>query len=273
MKVSVILPWAGEPKETLAFAIQSVNQQTSKPFEKILIIAKIDLVISQELNPLLVDWKVISPNKNCLPGEARNFGFRNLNIQSTHILLLDADDISHPDRIAQLSSIFIDGKCKVIGSQAVLFKKSTKSSQIKFFGYPKVELLEEKIKSALLKNRIPMVMASIMFDRRIIDYQIAYREDLQRSEDLEFLKLIISRGFPVMNIDKVLYAYRRKPLQKIADYRLDVKSRGVNNFLVLRYIMHLAKRIFFFVWRVNTTFEWKKIAKDFEINIKSLTGL
>ena len=273
MKVSVILPWAGEPKKTLAYAIQSINQQTSMPFEKILITAKEKLIVSQELNPLLVDWKVISSDKNCLPGEARNFGFSNLNKESTHILLLDADDISHPERIAHLSSMFIDGKCKVIGSQAVLFTISTRSSQIKFFGYPKVALSKEKIESALLKNRIPMVMPSIMFDRRIIDSQIAYPEDLQRGEDLEFLKLIVSSGFPIMNIDKVLYAYRRKPLQKIADYRLDVKFRGVKNFVVFRYIMHLAKRIIFFVWRVNTTFEWKKIAKDIELNIKSQTGL
>jgi glycosyltransferase involved in cell wall biosynthesis len=273
MKVSVIMPWAGEPKDTLAYAIQSINQQTSKPFEKLLITARKDLVVSQELSPLLVNWKVISPNKNCLPGEARNFGLRNLNNESTHILLLDADDISHPERIARLSSSFTDGNCKVVGSQAVLFTQSTKRSDIKFFGYPKVKLGEEKIKSELLKNRIPMVMASIMFDRRIVDSQIAYPEDLKRGEDLEFLKLVISSGFPIMNIDKVLYAYRRKPLQSFEDYRLDVKFRGVKNFLIFRYTIHLAKRIFFLAWRVNTTFQWKKIAMEIEDNIKISTTL
>lgn len=253
------MPWAGEDFEIIKFAIQSINQQTVQASEKILIIAIPDLILDKKLTNFLQDWKVITPGKRCLPGESRNIGMANISSDISHIILMDADDISHPNRISALSKPFQIGFNGVVGSQAVIFSGVKFFGRSLFCGYPKMPLSEKKIKEELRKNRVPIVMPSIMFDREILQTVKGYPENLARGEDLEFIKAIVANQHSVMNIHEVLYAYRRKPLQDFSGYLEDVVARGVHNFLRIRYFLHIWKRVFFIIIGISSSIKWRGI--------------
>lgn len=172
---------------------------------------------------------------------------------------MDADDISHPNRISALSKPFQIGFNGVVGSQAVIFSGVKFFGRSLFCGYPKMPLSEKKIKEELRKNRVPIVMSSIMFDREILQTVKGYPENLARGEDLEFIKAIVANQHSVMNIHEVLYAYRRKPLQDFSGYLEDVVARGVHNFLRIRYFLHIWKRVFFIIIGISSSIKWRGI--------------
>lgn len=259
------MPWSGEGFDVLKFAIESINQQKLKASDKILVIAKPDLILNSKLTNSLRDWKVFTPGKKCLPGESRNIGIANISSDISHIILMDADDISHPDRLSKLSKPFYNGFNGVVGSQAVIFSGLKLFGRFLFFGYPKMPISESKIKEELGKNRIPIVMSSIMFDRQILQTVKGYPENLARGEDLEFMKDIVANHHRVINIHEVLYAYRRKPLQKFSGYLEDVEARGVDNFLWIRYALHICKRIYFIIIGIPVSIKWWGIDEKFLI--------
>ena len=265
LKIAVIMPWAGEDFEIFKFAIESINQQILQANEKILVVAKPDLILDKQITNILRGWKVIRPGKKCLPGESRNIGIANLSSDISHIMLMDADDISHPNRLSALSKPFQNGFNGVAGSQAVIFSGLTLFGRFLFCGYPKMPLSRGKIEEELGKNRVPIVMSSIMFDRKILQSVKGYPENLARGEDLEFIKDIVANHHKVMNIQEVLYAYRRKPLQKFSGYLEDVMARGVHNFLWIRYLLHIWKRVFFIIIGIPVSIKWwgieQKLAK------------
>ena len=117
-------------------------------------------------------------------------------------------------------------------------------------------IAEKKIKEELGKNRVPIVMPSIMFDRKILQTVKGYPENLARGEDLVFIKAIVANHHSVMNIHEVLYAYRRKPLQNFSGYLEDVVARGVHNFLPIRYLLHIWKRVFFIIIGISASIKW-----------------
>jgi len=250
------MPWAGEDYEILKLAIESINQQKLKASEKILIVAKPDLILDQKLTNNLRDWKIITPEKKCLPGESRNIGIANISSDISHIILMDADDISHPNRLSALSKPFQNGFNGVAGSQAVIFSGMKFFGRFLFCGYPKMPLSERKIEEELENNRVPIVMPSIMFDRQILQTVRGYPENLVRGEDLQFMKEIVANHHRVMNINEALYAYRREPLQKFSSYLEDVLARGVHDFLWLRYFLHIWKRVFFIIIGVPVSISW-----------------
>ncbi|MBQ8174734.1 MAG: glycosyltransferase [Clostridia bacterium] len=143
-------------------AVDSILNQTRRPDEVVLVVdgpvpLSLDEVISAyEAMPL---FRVIRLEKNCGHGHARRTGL----VHCTHelVALMDADDISRPDRFEkQLARMEADPSLSIVGGNIAEFIGTPDN----VVSYRHVETEDAKIKKDL-KIRCPMNQVSVLFRR------------------------------------------------------------------------------------------------------------
>lgn len=195
--VSVIIP-CYKCKDTIARAIESINNQTLRPFEVILVD---DFSQDSTLEFLYElkgnyhdDWlKVIALSNNKGPGTARNKGW-DLASQK-YIAFLDADDVWHVDKIQIQYSIML--------ADSLIDVTSHNTSNQRFdihtncAGKPYIESVH--FKQMLFKNSIPT--RSVMLKRSL---NFRFEDGLYYAEDYRLWLDMLSEGLNVTHINFTL---------------------------------------------------------------------
>lgn len=141
-------------------AIESIINQSVKPDEIILVVDGpipfvIDKVIENFENE--ENFKVIRLDKNVGHGNARRIGLENCSYDL--VALMDADDISLPDRFEkQLNCFYEDGSLSVVGGNIKEFVGTIDN----IIGIRKVPQKDQEIKK-YLKTRCPLNQVTVMF--------------------------------------------------------------------------------------------------------------
>jgi glycosyltransferase involved in cell wall biosynthesis len=173
--VSVVIP-CYNCKNTITRAIESINNQTLKPFEVILVDdcsqdSTLDILNGLKNNYPDIRIKVISLSKNKGPGSARNKGW---DIASQeYIAFLDSDDTWHPSKINIQYTWMSNHKNAIMTAHSSRVYESDYELEKDNTGFKKVSNLQ-----MLFSNKIPCrsVMIKRIINLRFLDNK-RYAED------------------------------------------------------------------------------------------------
>jgi len=201
--VSVIMSVYKEPIEWVKESIDSILNQTYKNIEFIIVL---DNPEYYEVKKLLFDYqnkderiKILINNKN----EGLIFSLNKaLSVANgKYIARMDADDISHKERLEKQLNYLLKNNLDLIGSNVNLFNENGI-----FFTTDKL-LTHKYIKKLLSKGTIGIIHPTFFVKKEVYDKLNGYSKALH-VEDKEFLARVICNGFKVGNIKDVLLDYR-----------------------------------------------------------------
>jgi len=197
-EISVVMSvYNGE--KYLCEAIDSILNQTFKDFEFIII----DDGSTDNTTQILCSYddsriKLLAQNNMGL-AKSLNRGIREA--RGKYIARMDADDISHPDRLRQQVK-FMDNhpECVALGTQTTVMREN--GIKIYVSQFP----LDDQTLKAGLPAKCPFFHGSVMFCRDEAIYCGGYPE-LYCSQDVVFWNKISKRG-EFRNLPSALYFYR-----------------------------------------------------------------
>lgn len=147
-------------------ATDSILNQSVVPNEVVLVVDgpvtdELDTIISEyEKNPI---FKVIRLEENVGHGNARRIGLENCS--NEYVALMDADDISHPQRFERQIEFFLnDSLLDIVGSNMTEFIGNPEN----IVGVRTVPQDDSQIKK-YLKTRCPFNQVTVMFKKASVD--------------------------------------------------------------------------------------------------------
>lgn len=228
--------------EWFKIAVNSVLNQTRKPDEVVLVVdgpvphALEGVINDYEQNPI---FNVIRLPENRGHGEARRVGLNNCSNEL--VALMDADDISAPDRFEKQLALFEkDPALTIVGGNITEFVGSPDN----IVGARMVESDDEAIKEDM-KKRCPMNQVSVMFKKYRVDKVGGYIDWFCEEDTFLWLRLFLD-GAKFANLPDYLVnvrvgneMYRRRGGKKyflseakLQKFMLDNKVIGLGTFLV-----------------------------------------
>jgi GT2 family glycosyltransferase len=269
--IGVVIPCSLTHLPYLGSAVASLELSELKPLQKIIVTDNFLLPTSilQKLNRLgyLV---MINQNREC-PAGAKNTGIKLINSECDYVCFLDADDISHPKRLEILAEKLAQSSLSIVGSQTIIFgrtKFSTTSNWIA--GHPKRPITKGQFINLFRKDRVVMVYASMMIKRSVMADIGYFDENLSRGEDFDFIKRALAKGYQVLNVPEILYAYYHTRFDNFARYSRDNMVRGKSKFLLFRYLLNCAYRIHSLRLNKIIRAEWLEIIFSIESKAKDI---
>ncbi|HYE09812.1 MAG TPA: glycosyltransferase [Patescibacteria group bacterium] len=223
-------------------ALESVINQTKKPDEIVLVIdgpipGSIDQVIRNYENEVF--FKVIRLPKNVGHGNARRIGLKNCSNEL--IALMDADDISVPDRFEKQVKCFEQNEdISIVGGNIKEFINSVD----KIVGIREVPQNDDEIKE-YLKKRCPFNQVTVMFKRSLVEAAGNYI-DWYNEEDYYLWIRMYQNGAVFKNLNDTLVLvrvgtemYQRRGGWKyfMSEAKLQnyMKNHGIINFSTFTY--------------------------------------
>lgn len=205
MKFSVCMSvYHKDDPQWFAEAVQSVLEQSVKPDEVVLVV---DGPIPEPLNAAVTrfeevkDFRIIRLPENTGHGNARRTGLENCAHEL--VAIMDADDISLPDRFEkQLAAFRDDPELSVVGGQIAEFVGDEKN----IVGYRKVDLSDAQIR-ADLKKRCPLNQVTVMLKKADVTRAGGYL-DWYSNEDYYLWIRMYLEGFKFANVPEVLVNVR-----------------------------------------------------------------
>lgn len=226
--VSVIMATFNEPVEFLSQAIDSILNQTYQNLE--LLIAddsnKTDTI--QTIDEYAKkDKRVIIIRKETKMGVA---GARNealLKAKGDFIALMDADDISLPDRLEkQVCFALKHQDVDLFGGHIIIINELNDVTSIRKYK------VEHKKFRRMFAYRNPLAHPTVMFRRKIIDNGFLYDAEYKRAEDLEFYLRLNNHGYRLANMDMFLLNYRiigdMQKKRQYDNWKFNHKARSKN---------------------------------------------
>lgn len=196
--------YGGDNPEWFETAIESVINQSAKPDEVILVVdgpvpGNLDEVIKKyEAIDL---FKVIRLDENRGHGEARRIGLQNCSNEL--VALMDADDISSPDRFEKQLEVFEkDTDIAICGSNITEFTDDPQN----IVGSRNVPQEDRDIKE-YLKKRCPMNQVTVMFKKSKVDSVGGYIDWFCEEDYYLWLRMYLD-GMKFSNISDVLVNVR-----------------------------------------------------------------
>lgn len=269
MKFSVSMcVYGGDDAEHFECAVNSILEQTVAPDEVVLVVdgpvpTEIDRVIrSYEENEL---FAVIRFSENQGHGNARRAGIAAC--RNELVAIMDADDISAPDRFEKQLAVFASGEdIDIVGGNITEFVDRPEN----IVARREVPGRDEEIKD-YMKTRCPFNQVTVMFRKSMYEKVGGYI-DWYCEEDYYLWIRMMQSGAVFANIDKVLVnvrvgedMYRRrggvkyfKSEARLQKYMLDHKLIGFGT-----YFMNVSKRLIVQVLMPNRLRGWvfKKFAR------------
>lgn len=202
--ISVILPvYNGE--RYLREALESILSQTHSHLELIIIDDG-----SRDATPEIINdlkrrdarIKAFRHNDNKGIVAARNAGFDHLSPGSIYVAIMDADDISYPQRLASQAA-FLDNNpgYGLVGGQTRIIDENGRA-----YGLRKYPLTDEAIRKVFCRED-PFAQPTVMLRREALDKCGKYAPRYRTAEDYD-LWFRIADHFKVANLDEVLLDYR-----------------------------------------------------------------
>lgn len=234
--------YGGDNPEWFSVAVNSILNQTRKPDEVVLVV---DGPVPEELDAVIADFeknpafKVVRLAVNSGHGEARRTGLNNCTYEL--VALMDADDISAPERFEkQLAMFEANPELAIVGGNITEFVGEPDN----VVGVRAVELTDEKIKDDM-KKRCPMNQVSVMFRKDRVDKVGGYLDWFCEEDTYLWLRLCIDgakfANLPdnLVNVRVGKEMYQRRGGKKyflseakLQKYMLDNKIIGFGTFAV-----------------------------------------
>ncbi|MBR6445953.1 MAG: glycosyltransferase [Prevotella sp.] len=202
--VSVIMATYNDPVEYLSQAIDSILNQTYENLE--LLIAD-DSTETETINAIdeyaRKDARIIVVRKEQKMGIA---GARNealLKAKGQLIALMDADDVSLPDRLekqVEFARKHVD--IDLFGGHIYIIDEKNKVTSLRKY------MVGQKQFKRMFAYRNPLAHPTIMFRRTIVDDGFLYDPTFKKAEDLEFYLRLHNNGYRLANMDDFLLNYR-----------------------------------------------------------------
>jgi len=258
-------------------AVSSILNQTVQPTEVVLVVdgpvpPALDAVITKYEKTDL--FRVIRLEKNTGHGNARRVGLENCSHEL--VALMDADDISVPDRFEKQLSVFsADGEVSVVGGPISEFVDSVKEP----VGYRIVPRTDGEIKE-YLKKRCPMNQVTVMFRKsKIMD--VGGYIDWYCNEDYYLWIRLYLAGARFANIPDVLVHVRvgADMYMRRGGWKYFCSEFKLQNYMLANrvmkpgtYIVNVLKRFVVQVFLPNKLrgFIFKKFARDDTVNGQSV---
>ena len=208
---SVVLPvYSGDSPEYVQEAVQSIFAQSLKPSEVVIIvdglissIVREYLLGLQKRNKIL---KLILLPRNFGRGVARRIGI--LHCKSDIIGLMDADDISLPNRFEEQIGMILENDLDFVGGQVAEFDNSC--SNIKFLR--QVPLKHADILQ-FARYRQPVNNVSLVFKKSAYLSTGGY-SNLRYFEDFDLIYRALGAGLKFGNSEKVVALVRFDPTRR-----------------------------------------------------------
>lgn len=190
--------------EHFKLAVDSILNQTCKPDEVVLVV---DGPVTETLDEIINNcektnvFNVIRLTENLGHGNARRIGLENC--KNELVALMDADDISVPDRFEKQLSVFEnDKKVSVVGGNISEFIDNPKN----IVGRRIVPKKDAEIKE-YIKKRCPMNQVTVMFKKSHVNNVGGYI-DWYCEEDYYLWIRLALKGYKFANINETLVNVR-----------------------------------------------------------------
>lgn len=250
-------------------AVESILNQTMPPSEVVLVV---DGPVPPELNTVIKEFEanpifnVIRLPVNSGHGNARRIGLKNCTNEL--VALMDADDISAPDRFQKQINIFNSNpNLAIVGGNISEFV----NDPLQIVAYRKVPKKDKDIKR-YMKKRCPMNQVTVMFSKSKIEDAGGYL-DWYCNEDYYLWVRLAQKSYQFANVEDILVncrigedLYRRrggwryfKSEAKLQRYMLKNKIISFFDFLI-----NVTKRFIVQVLMPNRLRGWvfQKMARE-----------
>lgn len=205
IKFSVSLcVYYGDNPEHFKTAVESILNQTCKPDEVVLVV---DGLVTDALDKIITDYEKSDIfNVNRLPenvghGNARRIGLENC--KNELVALMDADDISVPERFEKQIAVFEnDKKLSIVGGNISEFIDNTENT----VGSRIVPKKDAEIKE-YIKKRCPMNQVTVMFKKTDVNNVGGYIDWYCEEDYYLWLRLALA-GYKFANINEILVNVR-----------------------------------------------------------------
>ena len=269
LKFSVAMCVYGKDNpEWFRIAVDSVINQTKAPDEIVLVV---DGPVPEELGAIIAEYekidffKVIRFEVNQGHGNARRAGLENCSHEI--VAIMDADDISAPDRFEKQLAVFEnDGDVDVVGGNITEFVGESDN----VIGRREVYCSDEEIKYDM-KTRCPMNLVTVMFKKTSVERAGGFIDWFCEEDYYLWLRMSLC-GMKFANITSDLVnvrvgkeMYQRRGGMKY--FKSEAKLQGfmLKNKLISfpKYIVNVSKRLIVQVLMPNKLRGWvfKKFAR------------
>lgn len=260
--------YGGDNPEWFKVAVDSILDQTVKPSEVVLVV---DGPVPSELEKIITTYgtlpcfKIVRLETNQGHGNARRASLDNCT--HDYVALMDADDISRPDRFERQLAVFEgDSELSIVGANITEFV----GEPANIVGKREVPSEDAEIKQ-YLRKRCPMNQVTVMFKKDDAE-QVGGYIDWYCEEDYYLWLRMYLAGMKFANVDddlvnvrvgKEMYSRRGGLLYfrseaKLQGYMLKNKIIGLPT-----YLMNVSKRLVVQVLLPNRLRGWvfKKFAR------------
>lgn len=195
--ISIVIPVYNTPIEFIKECVDSINSQTFKQYEVILINDGSNEVVSNFLKTLVKEnWYLFEKEKEGI-SKALNLGIQNSKFNL--ICRMDADDIMLPERLQKQFDYFQENNIDILGGQMELFGKSSSITS-----HP----VEVPIDVMRYKDWF-MNHPTIMFKKESILKVGGYNPEFDGTEDLELWCRSLANGLILKNLPDIIVRHRR----------------------------------------------------------------
>jgi glycosyltransferase involved in cell wall biosynthesis len=261
--------YGGDNSQWFDMALKSVINQTVKPDEIVIVV---DGPIPNELQKIIDKYsfsneilKIIKLEVNLGHGVARREGIKNC--KNNIVAIMDADDISLPNRFEEELKCLTVSRADIVGSDISEFVGEPEN----IIGYRKVPKEDKKIK-LYLKKRCPLNQVTVMFYKDKYEQAGGYIDWYCEEDYYLWLRMYLNgakfanTGTVLVNVRVGKEMYQRrggvkyfKSEAKLQKYMLDRKIINIST-----YLMNVGKRFIVQVLLPNKIRGWvfRKFARE-----------
>ncbi len=229
--VSVIMAVYNEKPSVVEASTNSILQQSYKNIELLIMDDSTDAETIACINRIGMDThvKVLRSKTRMGLSGARNIGLKNSN--GKYIAIMDADDISLPNRIEhQVNYLEQHPECFVLGGQMNIINETGKIISERHYPLKGIKL---KVFAAF---RNPIAHPTVMFRKVLYEKGFLYDENLEMSEDLDLWLKIMNSNYEIRNMNEIIVNYRvgndfaeRRTNKKQKVYMAEVRKNNWSN--------------------------------------------
>jgi len=234
--------YGGDNPDWFRIAVESILNQTAKPDEVVLVV---DGPVPEAMDAIICEYEkapvfhVIRLEKNMGHGEARRTGLTAC--KNDLVALMDADDISAPDRFEkQLKAFDTDPALTIVGGNITEFVDDPTN----LVGARQVFVTDEEIKQDM-KKRCSMNQMTVMFRKAAVERAGGYVDWYCDEDYYLWLRLMLGGGVfanipePLVNVRVGKEMYQRrggmkyfKSEAKLQKWMLQKKIIGFVTFMI-----------------------------------------
>jgi glycosyltransferase involved in cell wall biosynthesis len=195
--ISILIPIYNTPIDYIKECLDSIDSQTFKDYEVIVVNDGSNDEVTNFLNSLIQDKYSIYHQQKSGISKALNFGLSKCKYDL--IARMDGDDIMLPDRLQKQFNFFQNNQVDVLGGQMELFGKNSSITNH----------LQDIPKDIMRITDWFMNHPTIMFRKELILKIGGYNSNFDGTEDLELWCRSLANGLVLKNLPDIIVRHRR----------------------------------------------------------------